>query len=75
MTRINAIAMTHDEMELFFKKALSDISSRPKRAGNKSRRAAQKARISNIEENNFSKMSNFLNLIWSIGCSDEGTPV
>jgi hypothetical protein len=60
----------NEDMELFFKKTLSDISSRSKRIGHKSERVAQKSKISNIEksseENNFSKISNFLNLMCDV---------
>ena len=73
------ITMTTDEMEMFFKKTLFDISSRPKRTGKRLSRNIQRNKIitieKSVEENNFSRISNFFSMICSIGCSNEGTPL
>ena len=73
--------MTLDEMELFFKKSLATVRSRPKRLRKDSRmaRSIQRKKMNIIQAetkaNNFTAVKKFLASILTIGCYDEGTPV
>jgi len=74
-----ALKMTNQEIELFFKKALSDVYTRPKRPIRRQIRIVQKSNISIfnnvVNSGKTGILGNFFNLLRKNGTTDEGTPV